>query len=190
MKELEERILKDGIVLDGGVLSVGGFLNQQIDTGLLSRMAEEVRRLFADAVVTKVLTVEASGIAIAIAVATAFGVPAVFAKKSMTSNIVGDVYSSSVHSFTHNRDYRMTVPKRFLSPLDHILIVDDFLANGAALQGLISIVKESGASLAGAAVEIEKGFQGGGDLIRASGVRVESLAILDSMEQGKLVFRS
>ena len=189
MKELEERILKDGIVLEGDVLSVGGFLNQQIDTGLLSRMADEIKREFSDEPVTKVLTVEASGIAIAIAAATVFGVPAVFAKKSRTSNVVGEVYSARVHSFTHGTDYLMTVPKRYLAPEDHVLIVDDFLANGEALQGMISIVGQSGATLAGAAVEIEKGFQGGGDRIRSTGVRVFSLAVLDSMNQGVLTFR-
>jgi len=188
MHLLEERIRQDGQVLPGGVLKVGSFLNQQIDCALLREMAREVAALYADCPVNKILTVEASGIAIAAAVALEMGIPMVFAKKHKTSNVDGQVYSTSVHSFTHGNDYNMVVSRDYLTGADNVLLVDDFLANGAALRGLVELVKQAGATLCGAAIAIEKRFQGGGDELRARGVRVESLAIIESMDDNSLVF--
>ena len=188
MQLLEQRIRQDGQVLPGGVLKVGSFLNQQIDCALLRAMAQEVAALYADCGVNKILTVEASGIAIAAAVALEMGVPMVFAKKHKTSNVDGQVYSTPVHSFTHGNDYNMVVSRDYLTASDKVLLVDDFLANGAALRGLVELVNQAGASLCGAAIAIEKRFQGGGDDLRASGVRVESLAIIERMGDNALVF--
>ena len=182
MNFLEERILKDGIVKEGNVLKVDSFLNHQMDVALLDEIGREFHRRFADKEITKVLTIEASGIAIAYAVARCFGVPMVFAKKAKSINIDGDVYTAEVESFTHKNKNRVLVSKRFLSAQDKLLIVDDFLANGCALQGLISIAESAGASVQGIGIVIEKGFQYGGRSIRNLGYRLESLAIVDAMD--------
>lgn len=182
MNFLEERILKDAIVKEGNVLKVDSFLNHQMDVALLDEIGKEFHRRFADKEITKVLTIEASGIAIAYAVARCFGVPMVFAKKAKSINIDGDVYTAEVESFTHKNKNQIIVSKRFLSAEDKLLIVDDFLANGCALQGLISISEAAGASVEGIGIVIEKGFQFGGRSIRNLGYRLESLAIVDSMD--------
>ena len=189
MKALEDKILAEGEVLTGNVLKVGSFLNQQVDTDFMTLIAKEGARLYKDAGITKVLTLEASGIAVAFAVAQQLHVPMVYAKKYGSSNIANDVYKASVYSYTHKQTFDIVVSKKYLQPDDVILLVDDFLALGNALNGLIHIVEQSGANLAGALIAIEKGFQSGGDLLREEGVRVESLAIIDSMEDGKIVFR-
>ncbi len=188
MKRMEEMILKEGKVLPGGILKVGSFLNQQIDTTLLCETAEEIKRLFSADKVTKILTIESSGIAIAAAAGIAMGVPVLFAKKHRTSNVDGEVYSVPVHSFTHGNDYKAVVSRDFLCPDDRVLIVDDFLASGNAMEGLIALCGEAGAEVAGAAAAVEKRFQGGGDAIRARGVRVESLACIESMDENGIVF--
>lgn len=191
MQLLQDRINKDGVVKDGNVLKVDSFLNHQMDIGLLNEMGKEFRRLFPDKSINKILTIEASGIGIACITAQYFGCPVVFAKKAQSINIDGEVYSTQIKSYTHNRLYNVIVKKAFLTPQDNILIIDDFLANGCALLGLIDIVKESGAKIAGAGIAIEKGFQCGGELVRKQGIRVESLAIVDSMSaEGGCVFRS
>ena len=190
MKALEEKILREGIVLPGGVLKVGSFLNQQIDTAFLTSMGDEIARLFADCGVTKILTIEASGIAIAVAAGMKMNVPVVFAKKSKTSNVSGGVYSAKIHSFTHNNDYDAVVSRDYISENDTVLLVDDFLAVGNALKGLIDIVEQAGAKVAGAAIAIEKGFQHGGDELRAKGYRIESLAVIDSMDVSAIIYRS
>ena len=182
MNFLEERILKDGVVKEGNVLKVDSFLNHQMDVELLDEIGREFHRRFADKEITKVLTIEASGIAIAYAVARCFGVPMVFAKKAKSINIDGDMYTAEVESFTHKNKNRVLVSKKFLSAEDKVLIVDDFLANGCALQGLISISEAAGASVAGIGIVIEKGFQFGGRSIRNLGYRLESLAIVESMD--------
>ena len=182
MNFLEERILKDGIVKEGNVLKVDSFLNHQMDVELLDKMGEEFYRRFKDTPVTKVLTIEASGIAIACFVAKYFNVPMVFAKKSKSVNIDGDVYVTEVESFTHKVKNQVIVSKRFLNAGDKVLIIDDFLANGCALQGLISLTESAGATVAGIGIAIEKGFQFGGRSIRNLGYRLESLAIVDSMD--------
>ena len=191
MNFLEERILKDGIVKQGNVLKVDTFLNHQIDVALLDEIAAELKRRFADEPVTKVLTIETSGIAIACSVAREFGVPVVFAKKSKSVNMDGDMYVAEVESYTHKKTNKVIVAKKFLSEGDRVLIVDDFLANGCALQGLISIVDSAGAEVVGCGIVIEKGFQEGGHRIRNLGFRLESLAIVESMndETGEIVFR-
>ena len=189
MKLLEERIKKDGIVKSGNVLKVDNFLNHQMDIALFNEMGKEFKRLFADCKVNKILTIEASGIGIACIVAQYFDVPVVFAKKAQSINIDGDVYSTKIQSFTHQRVYDVIVSKKYLNPEDHILIIDDFLANGCALEGLIDLVQSAGATVEGIGIAIEKGFQQGGKLIRDRGIRLESLAIVDSMEGGELVFR-
>lgn len=189
MKLLEERIKKDGIVKPGNVLKVDNFLNHQMDIALFNEMGKEFKRLFADCKVNKILTIEASGIGIACIVAQYFDVPVVFAKKAQSINIDGDVYSTKIQSFTHQRVYDVIVSKKYLNPEDHILIIDDFLANGCALEGLINLVQSAGATVEGIGIAIEKGFQQGGKLIRDRGIRLESLAIIDSMEGGELVFR-
>lgn len=186
---LEEKILRDGQVLPGGVLKVGSFLNQQIDTALLRAMGQEIARLYDGCGVNKILTVEASGIAIAAAAALEMGVPMVFAKKHKTSNVDGDVYSAPAHSFTHGNDYNMVVSRDYLTKDDRVLLADDFLANGNALEGLIRLTELAGARLCGAAIAIEKCFQGGGDALRARGVRVESLAMIERMDGTEIVFR-
>lgn len=192
MKLLEERIRKDGTVKAGNVLKVDSFLNHQMDIDLFNEMGKEWARLFADRKITKILTVEASGIGIACVAAQHFHVPVVFAKKSQSVNIDGEVYSTKIESFTHKRVYDVIVSKKFLYPEDHILIIDDFLANGCALEGLIDIVNKAGASVEGVGIAVEKGFQKGGDLIRSKGIRVESLAIVESMDDktGEITFRS
>lgn len=182
MVQLEERIRKDGRVLSKDILKVSSFLNHQIDVQLLDDMAEEFARIFSDTKITKVLTIESSGIAIACAVARVLKVPVVFCKKTLTTNINDDVFSTPIHSFTHGRDYNVIVTKDFVRPEDHILIVDDFLANGCALEGLANLVRAAGATLVGAGIAIEKGFQDGGNKLRSSGMRVESLAIVDAMD--------
>ena len=191
MNFLEERIVKDGVVKEGNVLKVDSFLNHQMDVDLLNEIGKEFHRRFADKSITKVLTIEASGIAIAYAVAQAFGVPLLFAKKSKSVNIDGDMYTAEVESFTHKNKNQIIVSKRFLSADDRVLIVDDFLANGCALMGLISIVKSAGASVEGLGIAIEKGFQNGGRVIRNLGYQLESLAIVESMdaENGTVTFR-
>ena len=189
MKALEEKILKEGQVLPGNVLKVGSFLNQQVDAVFLKEMAKEARRLFESENITKVLTVEASGIAFATAVAMEMNVPMVFAKKHPSANVSGEQYSSMVYSYTHKKTYNVAVTKDFLSPGDTVLITDDFLAGGNALKGLIDIAKQAGAKIAGCCAEIEKGFQGGGDELRSLGYRVESLAIIESMDENGISFR-
>ena len=191
MKLLEERIRKDGTVKAGNVLKVDSFLNHQMDIDLFNEMGKEWARLFADHKITKILTVEASGIGIACVAAQHFHVPVVFAKKNQTKNIAGEVHTTKVESFTHGRVYDIIVAKEFLGKGDKVLIIDDFLANGKALEGLIALVRDSGAELVGAGIVIEKGFQVGGDLIRSEGIRLESLAIVDSMDEetNTIVFR-
>ena len=192
MKLLEERIRKDGTVKAGNVLKVDSFLNHQMDIDLFNEMGKEWARLFADRKITKILTVEASGIGIACVAAQHFHVPVVFAKKSQSVNIDGEVYSTKIESFTHKRVYDVSGSKKFRHPEDHILIIDDFLANGCALEGLIDIVNKAGASVEGVGIAVEKGFQKGGDLIRSKGIRVEALAIVESMDDktGEITFRS
>lgn len=189
MKLLEDRILRDGKVYPGEVLKVGGFLNHLIDDSLLEEIGREIHALFAADNVTKIMTIEASGIAIACYAARHFHVPVLFAKKSKTSNISSDCYTEEVRSYTHGNVNSVFVEKEYLNAGDRVLIIDDFLAHGEALKGLISLVHQAGAELVGAAVAIEKGFQGGGDALRAQGYKVRSLAIIDSMTDGKLVFR-
>ena len=191
MELLKERIRKDGKVKDGNVLKVDSFLNHQIDVKLLEEIGKEFKRLFGNEEVTKVLTIEASGIGIAVETARAFGVPVVFAKKSKTKNIAGEVYTSKVMSYTHGREYDIIVSKDFLGPEDRVLIVDDFLANGAALEGLIQLIKDAGATLCGCGIVIEKGFQPGGEELRKRGINIQSLAIVDSMNPatGEICFR-
>ena len=191
MKLLEERIRRDGTVKAGNVLKVDSFLNHQMDIDLFNEMGKEWARLFADRPVTKILTVEASGIGIACVAAQHFHVPVVFAKKTQSLNIDGEVYTTKIESFTHKRVYDVIVSKKFLSPEDHVLIIDDFLANGCALEGLIEIVQKAGATVEGIGIAVEKGFQKGGDLIRSKGVRLESLAIVESMdaETSEITFR-
>jgi len=190
VKALEDKIVNEGEVFPGNILKVGSFLNQQIDTDFMTKMGEEGARLYKDAGVTKVLTVEASGIAIAFAVAQQLHVPMVFAKKYGATNVTGEFYKTSVYSYTHQKTFDIVVSKEFIKPDDVVLVCDDFLAKGNALNGLIHIVELAGASLAGALIAIEKCQQGGGDLLREEGIRVESLALIESMEDGKVVFRS
>ena len=181
MKLLEDRIRPDGVIREGGVLKVDRFLNHQMDVKLFQEMGKEFLRLYKDCGVTKILTIEASGIGIACVAAQFFDCPVIFAKKNKTKNIAGDVYTSRVESFTHVKVYDIIVAKQFLLPEDRVLIIDDFLANGSALQGLIKLVRDAGATLVGAGIAVEKAFQPGGDLIRGMGVRVESLARIKSM---------
>ena len=183
LKLLEDRIRKDGVVWGTEVLKVDSFLNHQIDVELLNEIGKELFRLYGDCNVTKILTIEASGIGIACVVAQHFHVPVVFAKKNKTKNIAGDVYTAQVESFTHGRVYDIMVSKDFLHPEDRVLLIDDFLANGSALQGLIHLVRDAGATLIGAGICIEKAFQPGGELIRSMGVRVESLARVKSLDE-------
>jgi xanthine phosphoribosyltransferase len=191
MNFLEERILRDGVVKEGNVLKVDSFLNHQMDVELLDQMGKEFYDRFKDRPVTKVLTIEASGIAIACFVARYFGVPVLFAKKSKSVNIDGDMYVAEVESFTHKCTNQVIVSKKFLNKGDHVLIVDDFLANGCALQGLISITENAGATVEGIGIAVEKGFQAGGAVIRSRGYRLESLAIVEKMdeEKGTVYFR-
>lgn len=192
MNFLEERIQKDGIVKEGNVLKVDSFLNHQMDISLFKLMGEEWKKRFSDTNINKILTIEASGIGIACVVADYFNVPVVFAKKSKSINIEGEMYIAEVESFTHRCKNQVIVSKKFLGPDDHILIIDDFLANGCALQGLISIVSQAGASVEGIGIAIEKGFQSGGRVIRNLGYHLESLAIVEGMDAktGKITFRN
>ena len=192
MKLLEDRIRRDGIVKEGNVLKVDSFLNHQMDVELFGQMGEEWKRLFAGQNITKILTIEASGIGIACIVAQHFHVPVVFAKKAQSVNIDGEGYSSKVESFTKKRVYDVIVSKKFLNENDNVLIIDDFLANGCAVNGLIKLITDAGASIAGVGIAVEKGFQQGGDLIRKQGIHLESLAIVESMDAstGEIVFRS
>lgn len=190
MQLLKDRILKDGIVKEGNVLKVDSFLNHQMDISLFEEIGKEFKKRFEGESINKILTIEASGIGIACIAARYFNVPVVFAKKSKTKNIAGDVYTSRVESFTHGRIYDIMVSKDFLNSDDRVLLIDDFLANGCALEGLAELVRSAGATLVGAGIVIEKGFQRGGDLLRSNGVRVESLAIIDRMdENGSITFR-
>ena len=191
MNFLEERIIKDGIVKEGNVLKVDSFLNHQMDIALFDQIGKEFKRRFAKEKINKIVTIEASGIGIACIVARHFNVPVVFAKKSKSINIEGEMYVAEVESFTHKCKNQVIVSKKFLNPEDHVLIIDDFLANGCALQGLISIVNEAGASVEGIGIVIEKGFQSGGQIIRNLGYHLESLAIVDAMNAstGKVTFR-
>ena len=190
MELLKDKIRKDGIVKEGNILKVDRFLNHQMDIKLFCEIGKEFKKRFADTEITKILTIEASGIGIACVAAMYFDVPVVFAKKSKTKNIAGDVYKTQVKSFTHGRIYDVIVSKDFLKPDDKVLVIDDFLASGCALLGLIDIIKESGATLQGAGIVIEKGFQVGGKILREKGIRVESLAVVDSMDtETGVVFR-
>ena len=189
MELLKERIRKDGVVKEGNVLKVDRFLNHQMDVKLFREIGKELKKRFEGENINKILTIEASGIGIACIAAEIFDVPVVFAKKTQTKNIAGDVYTTKVESYTHGRVYDIIVSKEFLGEGDRVLLIDDFLANGCALLGLIEIVKESGATLEGAGIVIEKGFQNGGQKIRDMGVRLESLAIVDSMTDDSLTFR-
>ena len=183
MTKLEERIRRDGTIRGTEVLKVDRFLNHQMDIALINEIGQEFYRIFQGDNVTKILTIEASGIGIACLTAQFFQVPVIFAKKNKTKNIAGDVYTSKVASFTHGRVYDIIVSKEFLGPEDRVLLIDDFLANGSALQGLINLVRDAGATLIGAGICVEKAFQPGGDLIRSMGVRVESLARVKSMDE-------
>ncbi len=188
MKLLEERIARDGQRLPGNVLKVDSFLNHQIDVPFLCELGREFQRRFEDSGVTKILTIEASGIGLACLTAQFFGVPVVFAKKSKTSNLAGDVYSATVESYTHGTTNQILVSRRFLQPEDRVLIIDDFLANGQALNGLIAVTEAAGATVVGAGIAIEKAFQSGGELIRQRGYRVESLARVASMDEHAITF--
>lgn len=190
MQLLKDRILKDGTIKPGNVLKVDSFLNHQMDIPLINEIGKEFKRRFADKPITKILTIEASGIGIACIAAQYFHVPVVFAKKSQSINLDGEMYCTKVESFTHKKVYDVILSKKFLSADDHVLIIDDFLANGCALLGLIDIVNKSGATIEGAGIVIEKGFQEGGDRVRSLGIHLESLAIIDSMSDDSLIFRS
>ncbi len=191
MKLLEEKILKDGVIKSGNVLKVDSFLNHQIDVPFVAELGKELKRLFADRPINKILTIEASGIGIACVAAMYFGVPVVFAKKSSGSNMDKDVYFTQIYSYTHSKYNDVVVSKRFLSKEDHVLIIDDFLANGCALEGLIDIVRQSGGTVEGVGVAIEKGFQGGGDKLRKAGINLHSLAIIEKMDakNNTVIFR-
>ena len=190
MKYLEEKIIKDGVVKPGNILKVDNFLNHQIDVVTLNEMGKEFKRLFADKPINKILTIEASGIAIATMAALHFdNAPVVFAKKAKSRNIDNDLYTSVVHSYTNGKDYTITVAKKFLSPNDHILIVDDFMALGNAMIGLLDVVKQSGATVEGIGIAIEKGFQPGGQRLRDMGYNLHSLAIVESMNENEIIFR-
>ena len=191
MNFLEERIMKDGVVKEGNILKVDSFLNHQMDVKLFKQMGEEFKRRFAGKNINKIITIEASGIGIACIVAECFDVPVVFAKKSQSVNIDGDVYSAEVESFTHKCKNQVLISKKFVGPEDHVLIIDDLLANGCALQGLISIVNQAGGTVEGIGIAVEKGFQQGGQIIRNLGYQLESLAIVDGMNaaDGSINFR-
>ena len=191
MKLLEERILKDGHVKPGNVLKVDNFLNHQMDMELFNAMGKEFKRLFADKPINKILTIEASGIGIACITAQHFNVPVVFAKKAQSINLDGEMLTTKIESFTHKRVYDVIVSRKFLGEDDHVLVIDDFLANGCAVNGLIDLIRDAGATVEVVGIAIEKGFQPGGDLIRSKGIRVESLAIIESMndQTGEIIFR-
>lgn len=189
MLSLEQKIVREGTVLEGNVLKVGSFLNQQLDVDFLLEMGAEIARIYSGDGVTKLLTVESSGIAVAVAAGAVMHLPVVFAKKNKSSNVSGDVYSANVHSYTHNKDFDIVVAKDYIKASDKIVIIDDFLANGKALEGLIDIVNQAGATVIGCTCAIEKGFQGGGDRLRQQGIRVESLAIVERMSPDLIEFR-
>lgn len=191
MKLLEERIRKDGVVKAGQVLKVDSFINHQMDIELFNEMGKEFKRLFAEKEINKILTIEASGIGIACIVAQHFNVPVVFAKKAKSINLDGEMYTTKIESFTHKKVYDVIVSKKFLDAEDKVLIIDDFLANGCAVAGLVDLVRSAGASVEGVGIAIEKGFQQGGQILREKGLQVESLAIVESMnhETGEIVFR-
>lgn len=191
MEELKARIRRDGKIKSGNVLKVDSFLNHQMDVNLFTKIGQEFKRRFAGEEINKILTIEASGIGIACITAQQFGIPVVFAKKTQTKNIAGEVYTTKVESFTHGRVYDIIVSKEFLGRGDKVLLIDDFLANGKALEGLARLVEDSGARLIGAGIVIEKGFQPGGAMLRERGIRVESLAVIDSMDEttGTIRFR-
>ena len=189
MKKMEEKILQEGTILPGGVLKVGSFLNQQIDTPFMKEIGEEIARMYEGDEITRILTIESSGIPIAVSAGFAMGLPVVYAKKNKTSNISGDCYSTMVHSFTHGNNNNVIVAKEYIKPDDKILIVDDFLAHGSAIAGLIEIVEQAGATIVGCVAAIEKGFQMGGDALRKKGYRVESLAIIEEMTDTEIYFR-
>ena len=191
MQLLKERILKDGIVKPGNILKVDSFLNHQMDITLINEIGKEFKRRFADCPITKILTIEASGIGIACIAAQYFDVPVIFAKKAQSINLDGTLYATRVESFTHGKVFDVIVSKKFVGPGDHLLLIDDFMANGCAMTGLIEICEDAGATIEGIGIAIEKGFQGGGQRLRDKGYRVESLAIIDSMdpETGVISFR-
>ena len=191
MRLLEERIRKDGVVKEGQVLKVDSFINHQMDINLFNEMGKEFKRLFADKNINKILTIEASGIGLACIIAQHFDVPVVFAKKAKSINLDGEMYCTKIESFTHKRVYDVIVSKKFLSKEDHVLIIDDFLANGCAVAGLVDLVRSAGATVEGVGIAVEKGFQQGGQILREKGLQVESLAIVESMnhETGEIVFR-
>ena len=189
MELLKQRILKEGVVKPGNILKVDSFLNHQMDIALINEIGKEFKRRFADCSITKILTIEASGIGIAAIAAQYFGVPMLFAKKSQSINLDGEMLCTQVESFTHKKVYNVVLARRFLSPDDRVLLIDDFLANGCALMGLIDLVRGAGATIEGAGIVIEKGFQDGGQKIRDMGIRLESLAIIDSMSDDSLTFR-
>ena len=189
MKELEQRILKDGDILSGDILKVDSFLNHQLDITLLKHIGEAFYEKFKDDKVTKIVTIEASGIAIACSAALKFNVPVVFAKKAQSHNLGNEVYTSKVHSYTYDRDYDITVSRKYLSEDDTIVIIDDFMANGLATEGLLDIAKQAGAKVAGIGICIEKGFQPGGRRLRDKGYKLVSLAIVDEMKEGEIRFR-
>ncbi|MBQ3924718.1 MAG: xanthine phosphoribosyltransferase [Firmicutes bacterium] len=188
MQLMEDMILREGKVLPGGILKVGSFLNQQIDPALLRAVGDEIAAMYEGKGTTKILTIESSGIAIAAAAGIAMGVPVLFAKKHKTSNVDGEVYKARVHSFTHGNDYDAVVSRDFLSSDDKVILVDDFLASGNALKGLLKLSEEAGAEVLGAVVAIEKRFQGGGDELRAEGLRVDALALIESMDDSGVTF--
>ena len=190
MKELEEKIRREGQVRPGNILKVDSFLNHQMDIDFINEMGKEFKRLFIDRPINKILTIEASGIGIACITAQYFHVPVVFAKKSYSINLDGSLYSTKIQSFTHNRVYDVIVSKKYLTPNDHVLIIDDFLANGCAVNGLIELIGKAGATLEGVGICIEKGFQDGGSKLRANGVNLHSLAIIDSMSDNDVIFHS
>ena len=189
MQALEERILRDGVLKSGGILKVDSFLNHQMDIDFINEIGKEFHRLFQNEKITKILTIEASGIGIACITAQYFHVPVVFAKKVQSKNLDGEVYTTQVHSYTHGKDYTIRVSKKFLTSEDKVLLIDDFLANGKAIIGLLDIVKQAGAEVVGAGICIEKGFQEGGKYLREQGLHVESLAIVELDEDGKIRFR-
>lgn len=189
MELLKTRILQDGNVKEGNILKVDSFLNHQLDIELLNEIGKEYKRLFSDKQITKILTIEASGIAIASIAAQYFNVPVVFAKKAKSKNLDGEMYTSVVHSYTYGTDYTITVAKKFLTANDKVLIIDDFMAVGKAMNGLLDVVSQSQASVEGIGIVIEKGFQGGGDKLRNAGYNLQSLAIIDSMENCNIKFR-
>lgn len=189
MKALENKILAEGSVLPGNVLKVGGFLNQRMDIAFLKEIGKEIARLYENSGVNKIFTIEASGIAIAVAAAFYMDVPVVFAKKGKSANVSGNVYSTKVESFTHGTVYDVVVSREYIDSTDRVLVVDDFLANGNALKGLFDIIEQAGATAIGAAIAVEKGFQHGGDELREKGIRIESLAIVDSMTENSVTFR-